>query len=332
MFIREALINGNLDKIITKLLNNEKDNILLDYNNIKYEIVTTNNTYGKYQNVSIIKLGECENKLKNKYNISKNESLIIFKTDIYKEGLLIPIVEYEIFDEKNKTQLELKVCKDTKIELLLPCIIDENNLYKYNSSSEYYNDKCYSYSTKEGTDIIISDRRNEYIDNNMSLCEEDCEYKGYDSKNKKSICECEIKLKFPLISEIKINKDKLLNNFKNINDICNLKIMECYKVFFTKEGFIKNIGSYILLFIIICSILSFIFLVIKDYKILNNTIDKIYLEKNSIRRPSNATIINDIRRLKNLKKEEKKKENKKNIIISGINENKHNKNKNGKNK
>ena len=51
-------------------------------------------------------------------------------------------------------------------------IIDENNIFQYNSSHEYYNDICYSY-TKNNADIILKDRRDEYINNNLSLCEKD---------------------------------------------------------------------------------------------------------------------------------------------------------------
>ena len=62
---------------------------------------------------------------------------------------------------KDKNELELDACKNIKIEILLPCIIEDNNTFKYNISSEYYNDICYSYTTEVGTDIILSDRRNE---------------------------------------------------------------------------------------------------------------------------------------------------------------------------
>ena len=85
----------------------------------------------------------------------------IFKNDIYQEGRLTPKVNYEIYDMKDKNKLELDACKNIKIEILLPCIIEDNNTFKYNISSEYYNDICYSYTTEDGTDIILSDRRNE---------------------------------------------------------------------------------------------------------------------------------------------------------------------------
>ena len=169
-FIREEITKDSLDELIYLLLDNQRDNLIVEDNNIKYEITSTNdNNYNEYKNISSIKLGECEKNLRDKFGISEEESLIIFKKDTYKEGLLIPIVEYEIYDIKEKRRLDLSVCKESKIELLLPCNIDENKVYKYNSSSDYYNDICFSSTTEKGTDIILSDRRNEFIDNNMSL-------------------------------------------------------------------------------------------------------------------------------------------------------------------
>ena len=248
--IREEIKNGNLNELINQLVNNEREDLIFENNNIKYEITTTDN-YNEYKNISIIKLGECENILKKHYNISLNESLIIFKIDIYEEGSIIPTLEYEVYDMKNN-QLDLNACKDIKIELLLSCIIDENEEFKYNLSSEYYNDICYTYSTENGSDIILSDRRNEYIDNNMSLCENNCEYGGYKSNIKKSLCECEVKTKFSEIFDI--DKEELLKKFININENTNFKIMKCFKELFTPEGLIKNIATYIIFSIILANI------------------------------------------------------------------------------
>ena len=64
----------------------------------------------------------------------------------------------------------LKSCRYEKIKINIPILIDEKNLFKYNSSSDYYNNVCYTYISQNKTDIIIKDRRNEYRNNNMSLC------------------------------------------------------------------------------------------------------------------------------------------------------------------
>ena len=86
------------------------------------------------------------------------------------------IVEYEIFYPSTKEKINLDICKNIKIDINLPVIIDEKNSFKYDQSSNYYNDICFPYSNEYKSDVILKDRRNEYIKNNMSLCEEDCEY------------------------------------------------------------------------------------------------------------------------------------------------------------
>ena len=119
--------------------------------------------------ISSIDLKECEDKLKEVYNIS--EPLIIIKIDYYSKGIKIPIIGYEIYHPENKSKLDLNYCKDIPIQLNIPVKIDEEKLFKYDPNSEYYNDDCNSYTTDNGTDILINDRKKEFLENNMSLCE-----------------------------------------------------------------------------------------------------------------------------------------------------------------
>ena len=104
-----------------------------------------------------------------------------------------------------------------------------------------------------------------------------CELDGYNNTIKKSLCECEVKIKLPFFSEIIINKDALFKKFTNIKNILNLNIMKCYKELFSKEGLINNIGSYFLLLIITANIVNiFIFIFnIKGFKLLIQEINKI---------------------------------------------------------
>ena len=283
------LLNNSKDLLISEFISNGKKDILYQDDDISFQITSTENqNNNEYINISTIKLGECESKLKNHYKINNGESLVILKIEYYKEGLLIPIIEYEIYHPITKKKLDLNICNDTKIELLIPVSIDEDDLFKYNLSSEYYNDICYPYTAETGTDIILQDRRNEYIDNNMSLCEDNCEYKGYNLNNKKVSCECQSKLNINAISEFKIDKDKLLNNL-NIKNLINIEILKCFKLLFSKEGIIKNIGSYILLLIIIINILLSILFILKGYHLLYNQIidllDKIKI--NQIKKNNN---------------------------------------------
>jgi len=41
------------------------------------------------------------------------------------------------------------------------------------------------------------DRKNEFFDKNLSICESNRDYKGYNLEFGKAICECNIKIKIP---------------------------------------------------------------------------------------------------------------------------------------
>ena len=78
----------------------------------------------------------------------------------------------------------------------------------------------------------------------MSLCENGCEYDGYNETTKKTKCVCPIKSKRNFFD---IDQDKLLNKFKNYKEIINIMIVKCYKLVFSGKGLKTNIGSYILI-------------------------------------------------------------------------------------
>ena len=183
--IIKEIENGLMDSLINETLNEGKD-LIIKKDNILYQITSTFNQNNKnYQNISLLKLEECEKILKMNYNISDEEILIIFKIEQNIKGFLIPLIEYEIFSPKKKEKLDLKVCGNNlfNIQLNIPVIINENILYKYNPMSSFYNDICYLYKTEYQTDMTLYDRKRNYNKNNLSLCPKDCEYIEYYSYN-----------------------------------------------------------------------------------------------------------------------------------------------------
>ena len=226
--INNEILNGTMNLSLITIEDKNEDLIVYE-DNIVFALTTSENQKNKeYKNISKIKLGECENILRNHYNLSDNDSLIIFKIDIYEEKFQIPILLYQIYSPKIKTNLDLNLCKDTKINIIIPVSIDENCLFKYNPSSDYYNDICYTYTTEMGTDITLKDRRDEFINNNLSLCEENWEFERYNFDEKTVLCKCLVKIKLPFISEIEFDKNKLKEYFNNVNTIMNINIMKCY--------------------------------------------------------------------------------------------------------
>ena len=118
---------------LTSIINGDESDFIKKINNIIYQITTTENQKNnKFNNISKIDLGECENILKNIYNISENQSLIIFKSDYSIKNSLIPIIEYEIYDSIKQRKLDLSYCKNSTLHLSIPVSINEDNLYKYN--------------------------------------------------------------------------------------------------------------------------------------------------------------------------------------------------------
>ena len=141
-------------------------------------------------NKTAINLGECETKLKVGYNISSNDSLYIFKIDKKIEGMKIPKIEYEVYYPlyiNELYQLNLSICENIKIDISIPIYLNVT-LDKYDSNSNYYNDLCSQSASESGTDIPLKDRKNEFINNNMTICEENCEIKSYDYNNKRVKC------------------------------------------------------------------------------------------------------------------------------------------------
>ena len=132
---------------------------------------TYNQKNNTYKNLSTINLGDCEKKLKDAYKIDEFLPLIIFKIDYFSPDSLIPIIGYEIYHPITKEKLNLIHCKDILIKLNIPVTIDESKLYKYDPNSGFYTDNCFTYTTENGTDIILNDRKQEYSKNNLALCE-----------------------------------------------------------------------------------------------------------------------------------------------------------------
>ena len=239
---------------------------------------TLNQKNNEHINNISMDLGQCENILKYNYNISNNDSLYILQIVSEEDGMKIPKIEYEIFyplnNGTNLTKLNLSYCKGTKIEISIKVKINDN-IDKYNLSSDYYNDICSKATSENGTDILLKDRRKEFVDNNMSLCEENCDLINYDFNTEKAKCSCDIKLNIPSNYDIKFNKKEFLKSFIDFKNIFNFNIMKCYKTVFRIKSLLKNYGFFILFLIII---LYFITL----FLFLNISYDEIKKEINGI--------------------------------------------------
>ena len=257
-----------------------------------YQITTTENQKDEPNNeVSTIDLLECESILKEKYDINQTTPLIIFKIDYKTNDTKIPIIGYEIYNPKNMSKLDLTHCNNS-ILVKVPASVDEDKLFLNNPNSEFYKDSCFSYTTDNGTDITIDDRKQEFIDKNLSLCELNCSYINYDIETKKSYCNCLIKNRMDLISEIVNNSNKLAINFTTESDDSSLlNTMKCMNELLSKDGLKYNIASYIMIFIFFYFLLSILFFIKCGYsnieELIENIIDILKNNKQTIYQKTN---------------------------------------------
>ena len=202
----EQMIDNELIKNYTE----QDDSIEIkgEYNSI-FQLTTTNNELDRYDgkklnnnNLSIINLGSCETTLKSFYKIDPNISLLIKKFEI------ITIssernVQYEVYHPLTKEKLNLSLCNSSTIDLYIPITIDQKiiNLYEdlqkngydlFDINDPFYNDICSPYKSENNTDVLLSDRKNDYYNNDNTTCQSNCEYSQFISEYKFLKCECKI--------------------------------------------------------------------------------------------------------------------------------------------
>jgi len=265
----------NYENYNTTDIDNGNDDIFED-KKMKITITTSENQKNKIKqenNETQINLGQCEYILREYNNLTKDNKIYIKKIDKKIEGMKIPKIEYDVYYKQNHKfiQVNISKCNNIKIDVILPITINEE-IDILNSSSDYYNSICYPTRSIYGTDLILDDRRKEFIDKNKTICQENCVFSEYDLNFKKAKCSCDIQKSSNFFNEINFNKTLLYRNFIDINNIANIKILGCYKELLNKKGIIKNIGFYILLLMEIIHLICTIIFYCKELKILGDYI------------------------------------------------------------
>ena len=110
---------------------------------------------------------------------------------------------------------------------------------------------------------MLSDRKNDYYNNNYTTCQSNCEYSSFDSEYKFLKCECKV-----IVDDIDINdfdkfSKKIYKNFYYILKNSNYKTLKFYKLVFNLEHLKKNKGSFVVLVFFVGYVSFFIVYIIK---------------------------------------------------------------------
>ena len=336
-FISNSNIN-NFTENIRNLIKEENitsdTNIVLEGSNTIYQIISSNKMQeNENTNISIIDLGECEKILLDEYNLSY---LLILKIDSKVNENTAVILNYEVYNPYTNEKLNLSLCNNVKINTYSSYYPSEESISKikqlnelgydlYNINDDFYQDICSSFTSENGTDILLSDRKSDFYEN-TSLCENDCTYKGYDLDKKRVQCECSVK------EEIKVEEssnNNILENFFSASTFSNIKLLKCYKLVFSAKGQKNNKGSIIFLCINFSIIVSSIIYAIKHEKYIMRNFSKINNEqykesknKNFINnRTTNHPLFPPKKAKKRNKRQNKSKKNGNVLIFNYINSN-----------
>ena len=214
---------------------------------------------------SNVNFSQCEEILRNEYNISKDSILTILQIEIDKknEQVLNNQIEYAIYDE-NKNKLNLSKCENVKITINYEIknstslniskieYFSDIGINIFDINEDFFNDICYPYSNNK-TDIILSDRVND-IYQNYSLCDNGCYIENINLTKMQVSCECDVKTEISTeIEEIEFS-DMVIDTFEN----SNINILKCYYLVFNINNNVNNIGFWIFFIIFLLEIILYI--------------------------------------------------------------------------
>ena len=313
------------EKIVKNIIDEyQGENTIIETNNGVIQISTLEEQRDNSDpKVSSIDLGDCEKRIKDKANLTDADSLIIVKTDIKNTETSSIYVQYEVYHPVSKVKLDLDICNDVKITVNVPVDLDSKQISLYDSLSEYgynlfdsaddfYNDVCSVYTSENGTDMTLEDRKKEIFgqSGNVTMCQIGCEFKSYNKTTKKAKCDCDVQIQSTEtnITKIDFSPKDIASSFLNTLTNSNFLVLKCYKLAFNFENILKNKGRIIMSIIFISFIILIIIYLIKDKKKIKEYITNIIKNRmtfNTQKKPNN--------KMKTNSKQKSKKDNKKNI-------------------
>ena len=206
--------------------------------------------------LTVVDLGDCEEKLRKYHDIKGNASLIIYKFYKNSEKAIDKEMKFEVYDPYNYRKLNLSICQSIKFHV--PCQISQDpNIYQniidqgydpFDIGDKFYREICTQYNSENGTDVLL-DAREEYYYSpivNETSCQGNCHYSSYSLDSKYLICECEVSNDDIVTLDVKhFDEKNVVNSFYSSLKLSNYKVVICYNLVFNLKVFRQNYGSII---------------------------------------------------------------------------------------
>ena len=234
------------------------------YTAVVYNTSINSNIASGYTNLTEIELGNCENSLRKEYNMSSEERIIVAQVEYNKESHEDSSPFLRFYNSKGK-ELDISICSNTTMMFIIPkrkteftldddymSALFESNINIFHPDSSLFNDKCTRF-TENNIDISIKDRR-DFIYQNISLCRKEyCIYGGVRPTDYFLKCNCAV-----ITSSFILLQSKESNTFLSSNPNSSVHVIKCYNLVFNSGVFKKNIGSIIILILLIFAFVDFV--------------------------------------------------------------------------
>ena len=205
----------------------------------------------------------CINLLRTNFHIPSNENIITLVGEYKKNKKSTSSFSYAFFFD-NGTRINNSICSNET--LIININLNETNsnvelanemknlgIDIYDINDPFFNDHCYPFTSKEGKDVSLKERIEKYYQN-VSLCESNCKYIGLNFTENTFEAQCECKTKNSFLFDSLNNS--LTGEFAEILTNANFMIFTCYKWSFNIKKLSNNIGSWIIIIIVV---IQFIF-------------------------------------------------------------------------
>ena len=103
--------------------------------------------------------------------------------------------------------------------------MNEQGYDLFDGNNSFYIDPCTQYTSENGTDVSLSDRKDYYYNEDIVLCEDSCKYINLNTTTEKAHCECEVKNSINFYNDQEFSPKILLENFYKVDTYSNFEVL-----------------------------------------------------------------------------------------------------------
>ena len=255
----QTAMSGNIDVFAKSYCDeftytNKHVNIINHQDELYQVVIYKDETCAKefVVDLAILDLAGCPEKLRDKYSIPDDIPLTVLKMSIARKGQTDQL-SYAFYNSQTGERLDLSICAGEKVEVIVSMNTTKGvNITQaeqfasigvdvYNSSDPFFNDVCFPFTSEDGKDVTLDDRRVNYYQN-VSFCEAGCTYNGVNLNTQEANCTCEVKTNF--VDDILDNP--LTGEFLDLINDANFEVLYCYRQVFNFTNIKTNVGGWII--------------------------------------------------------------------------------------